>query len=90
MSLSIRTDIHCVVGITSAHIDKMRLKQQLLVTVKLTQAKTNRCKTKQLTPQVINNIELADLREEASDGFVVLLPVFDGPRPVLKTRGHAV
>lgn len=34
---------------------------------------------------MINNIEMADLREEPAYSFVVFLSVSDGPGPVLET-----
>lgn len=30
---------------------------------------------------MMDDVQVADLREEATHGLVVLLPVFDGPRP---------
>lgn len=37
-----------------------------------------------LTPQMMNNIQVADLREEPAHCFIVFLSVFDCPRPVVR------
>lgn len=88
-----RRDSHCATLTTSAHKHTW-LKQQIPVTeckFNSSQVKSHakpRYKTKgfKLTPQMINNIEVADLGEEPANGFFVFLSVSDGPRPVQQTR----